>query len=247
MVTASVVVPVYNEAGVIRTLIHDIEQVLPRLVDEFEAILVDDASTDGTSALLDELARTRSWLRVHHADENGGHGRAVSCGLDLARGDWIFQIDSDGQFVVAEFQRLWAVRDESDLVLGVRVKRRDPLHRLVLTRAVQGAASIVAGRRMHDVNTPFRLLRKSVWVDCAGLMESDTLAPNILVSVAAVVRGWRVRTVPVTHLPRESGTSTLRWVRLLRFSLRGLRQLVVFRYRLARGSDDVAVPAGHHA
>jgi glycosyltransferase involved in cell wall biosynthesis len=247
MVTASVVVPVYNEEGVIRALVADLERELPRLVGAFEAIVVDDASTDGTPGLLDELARTRPWLRVHHADHNGGHGRSVMCGLDLASAEWIFQIDSDGQFVVAEFERLWELRHESDLVLGIRVRRRDPLHRLVLTRAVQGAASILARRRLRDVNTPFRLLRRTAWVDCGSLIDRDTLAPNVLVTVAAVVKGWRVKEVPVTHLPRERGTSTLRWLRLVRFSFRGLRQLLAFRHRLPRESSDVAVPASHHA
>jgi glycosyltransferase involved in cell wall biosynthesis len=247
MVAASVVVPVYNEEGVIRTLVEDLERVLPGLVGEFETIVVDDASTDGTPALLDELARTRPWLRVVHAEHNAGHGSSVMRGLHLARGDWIFQIDSDGQFVVAEFERLWELRDDCDLVLGVRARRRDPLHRLVLTRVVQAGASLLAGHRVRDVNTPFRLVRKTVWIDCSSVMARDTLAPNVLVAVAAFVRGWRVRPVPVTHLPRSSGRSTLRWLRLVRFSARGLRQLVAFRYRLAREPDKVAVPASHHA
>ena len=247
MVTASVVVPVYNEVAVIRTLVDDLGRELSRLVGDFEAIVVDDASTDGSAALLDELARTRPWLRVQHAERNGGHGRSVMCGLDLAQGDWIFQIDSDGQFLVSEFERLWHLRNESDLVLGVRARRRDPLHRLVLSRAVQLTSSLLARRRVRDVNTPFRLLRRAVWDDCSTLIDPATLAPNVFVTIAAVARGWRVREIPVTHLPRERGASTLRWLRLVRFSFRGLRQLVAFRHRLADESVEVAVPASHHA
>ena len=72
-------------------------------------------------------------------------------------------------------------------------------------------------------------------------VDSATLAPNIFVSLGASVRGWRVVEVPVTHLPRETGTVSLRTLKLLRFSLRGLAQLVAFRVRLARtGSPDGA-------
>ena len=129
-------------------------------------------------------------------------------------------------------------------MLGVRAERNDPTHRLLLTRAVRLAASLLAGRRIRDVNTPFRLLRRSVWEELQPLMSADTLAPNILVTLGAAVRGKRIVDVPVTHLAREGGTSTLRALRLIRFSLRGLGQLVVFRYRLARAPAPAEVPAG---
>jgi dolichol-phosphate mannosyltransferase len=165
-------------------------------------------------------------------------------GLRRASAEWIFQTDSDGQFVVAEFPLLWEQRHESDLVLGVRAQRNDPTHRLLLTRAVRLAASLLAGRRIQDVNTPFRLLRRFLWTELEPHIEPDTLAPNILVTLGAAVRGRRIVNVPVTHLAREGGTSTLRTLRLVRFSLRGLGQLVAFRYRLAGAPAPARSPAG---
>ena len=67
-------------------------------------------------------------------------------------------------------------------------------------------------------------------------IPDDTLAPNLFVTLAATLGGWRVVEVPVTHLPRERGSSTLRTLRLVRFSARGLFQLVSFRRKLARGA-----------
>lgn len=234
MTNLSAVVPVYNEADTIERLVEDLERELLPFASELEVIVVDDASTDETPRILERLAQHRPWLHVHRAKQNAGHGAAVLRGLELAHGEWIFQIDSDGQFVVGEFPRLWDRRDEADLVLGLRTNRHDPLHRLVLTRAVRLAASVLAGRRITDANTPFRLMRRSLWDDLQPVIQPDTLAPNIFVTLGAAVRGRRIVDVPVTHLPREVGTSTLRALRLLRFSLRGLRQLVAFRYRLAR-------------
>ena len=240
----SVVVPVYNEAGSIETLVHDLERDLVALFDRVEVIVVDDASTDETPAILDRLAHDRPWLDVEHAERNGGHGASVMLGLQRASAEWIFQTDSDGQFVVAEFPLLWEQRHESDLVLGVRAQRNDPTHRLLLTRAVRLAASLLAGRRIRDVNTPFRLLRRSLWTELEPHIEQGTLAPNILVTLGAAVRGRRIVSVPVTHLPREAGTSTLRTLRLVRFSLRGLGQLIAYRYRLARAPAAAGSPAG---
>jgi glycosyltransferase involved in cell wall biosynthesis len=244
VIDLSVVVPVYNEAGSIEALVRDFERELVPRFERLEVIVVDDASTDETPQILERLAHERPWLDVRRAEQNAGHGAAVMRGLRAARAEWIFQIDSDGQFVVAEFPLLWERRDECDLALGVRADRHDPLHRLALTRVVRLATSLLAGRRIRDVNTPFRLLRRSVWTDLEGLIGPDTLAPNILVTLGASVRGRRVVNVPVTHLARERGTSTLKALRLIRFSLRGLGQLLAFRYRLARSPAPSELPVG---
>jgi glycosyltransferase involved in cell wall biosynthesis len=225
----SVVVPVHNEQATIAALVHDLERELVPACPQLEVIVVDDASSDETPVILSELGATRPWLQVHRLEPNVGHGPAVRHGLDRARGEWIFQLDSDGQFRVDEFPLLWERRHDGDLLLGVRLERHDPRHRLLLSRVVAGAASALAARRMQDANTPFRLIRREAWDDVRPLVDPSALAPNILIAVGAIVRGWRIVEVPVTHLPREGGASTLRALRLLRFSLRGLFQLLAFR------------------
>lgn len=242
-----VVIPAFNEAGSIAQLVDDLGRELPEVARGFEVIVVDDCSTDDTLAILDRLAAERPWLRVVRSERNAGHGPSVIHGLDLASADWILQIDSDGQFVVAELGLLWAVRETCDLALGVRARRRDARHRLLLTRAVRAAVSLLGGGRLRDVNTPFRLLRRAVWDDLRPLVEETTLAPNIFTALGASVRGWRVVEVPVTHLPRESGTVSLRTLRLVRFSVRGLLQLVAFRLLLARTPRRSSVGAGGEA
>jgi dolichol-phosphate mannosyltransferase len=239
----SVVVPVHNEAGVIEQLISDLGQDIVAHVPGTEVIVVDDASTDETEPILARLSEERPWLHVHRASRNAGHGPSVTRGLRLALGEWIFQIDSDGQFVVAEFHRLWEQRENCDLILGVRVERQDPFHRLVLSRAVCAVVSLLVGRRLRDPNIPFRLLRRTVWDELAPLVGPETLAPSIHVVVGAVARGRRVEEVPVTHLPRARGTSSLRRIRLVRFSLVGLVQLARFRYAVTRnkGANPAAL------
>ena len=234
MTDLSVVVPVYNEAGSIEALIRDVARDVLPLVRDLEVIVVDDASTDDTAVILTRLAREFPWLRVHRAPRNAGHGSAVARGLDLARAEWVFQIDSDGQFLVSEVSRLWSRRSDCDLALGVRTERHDPAHRLILSLVVKIATSLLAGRRIRDTNTPFRLLRREVWADLRPLVGNGTLAPNIFVTVGAALRGWEVVEVPVSHLPRSTGVGSLRPLRLVRFSARGLGQLIRFRARIAR-------------
>jgi glycosyltransferase involved in cell wall biosynthesis len=228
----SVVVPVWNEQATIGTLVEELDTELLSRVDRLEIIVVDDASSDQTPAILAGLAEERPHLRVICSEHNRGHGASVLRGLAEASGEWVFHIDSDGQFLVSEFTRLWERRHHADLVLGRRLHRHDPAHRLVLSRLVAAAVSLLAGRRLHDANVPFKLFRRTLWEDLEPLVPTGSLAPSIFIAAGATVRGWRVVQVPVSHLARPAGRSTLRALRLLRFSARALGQLLRFWWRL---------------
>lgn len=233
--TIAVVVPVYNEAETIEDVVREIGlEVISRFASA-EVIVVDDASTDETGAILARLAKNALWLRIERPDQNCGHGASVRRGLELARADWIFQLDSDGQFVVRDFWHLWDRREDADLVLGVRVARRDSRHRRILSRTLAATASALSGRRLHDPNVPFRLVRRAVWEDVRTFLAPDSVAPSVLVAVGAVVRRWRVVEVPVVHLPRVSGESSLRAFRLASFMLRAFAQLLAFPAALRGG------------
>jgi dolichol-phosphate mannosyltransferase len=227
--------PVWNEATVIEEVLAELDRdVVSRFAGAVRATVVDDCSTDGSGDVLDRLAAAYDWLDVVRATENRGHGPSVREGLARSSGEWLFVLDSDGNIPAADFWRLWEARAQADLVLGVRVNRRDARHRLLLTRAVRIVVSRLAGRPLQDANVPFRLLRRAVWDDLSPFVGADALAPSIMVSLGAALRGRRVVEVPVEHRPRPGDASSLRRIRLLRFSARGLVQLVRFRVRVGR-------------
>ena len=230
----SIVLPAWNEEEGIGSLVEELDRTVAGRLDPAEIIVVDDASTDGTGRILLETAERLDRLRVVRLPRNAGHGAAVLEGLRRAGGEWVFLLDSDGQFVIGDFWRLWGHRHEADLVLGIRAERHDPLHRLVLSRLVAAVVSLLARRRLRDANVPFRLFRRSLWDDVGPLVGETALAPSILTVLAGVVRGWRVVEVAVTHRPdRRRGSSLRRW-KLVRFSARGLVELVRFRLALRR-------------
>jgi glycosyltransferase involved in cell wall biosynthesis len=158
----------------------------------------------------------------------------VISAISASTGDWIFQIDSDGQFDLEQFWELWRQRDRADLVLGIRVDRHDPRHRIALSLGVAAVVSLLAGRRIRDPNVPFRLYRRSLWEELRPLVRDDALIPSIFVSLGAAVRRHRIVEVPVTHRPRPYGRSSLQAGKLLVFCLMALRQLIEFRVRLGR-------------
>lgn len=227
----SVVMPVYNEAAGIAQVLDDIAEHVWSIVDDAEVVVVDDGSTDGTTAIVAERAASDPRVRLIVNASNAGHGPSVRRAIDASVGDWFLHVDSDGQVELSEFASLWEVREHSDLVLGVRSRRQDPTHRLVLTRLTRWLVSALAGRRIRDANTPFKLVRRTLFDHLAPSIDPSAFAPSILIVLGAHRAGAVVTDVATTHLPRRHGRSTLRLGRLARAVALSTSQ--TFRFRFA--------------
>ena len=234
----SIAVPVYNESAVIEDVLGELRRDIADRFQDVEIVLCNDASTDDTGAILDRLAADDRRIKVIHSESNGGHGPALRRALDATSGDWIFQIDSDGQQVAVEFWRLWERRAGAGLVMGMRVIRRNGWHRLVISAAVRYLSRLVGGGNIRDVNVPFKLIRRSLWEDVSPFLPAAPIQPSLLTALGAVVRGWRVVQVPITHKQRPHGPSRqyVNLSKLARLTARSLLEFVVFRVTLARAS-----------
>ncbi|MCU1359049.1 MAG: glycosyl transferase family 2 [Ilumatobacteraceae bacterium] len=201
--------PVFNEAVGVGDVIADITHHVLDVVPNSELVIVDDRSTDDTLAVLEGIAQHDRRIRVLVNEVNLGHGRTTRRAMDASLGEWIFHLDSDGQVDVSEFALLWALRDQNDLVLGMRVTRHDPVHRLVLTRLTRAMVSVLARHRVRDANVPFKLIHRSLYEHLRPSIPETTFAPSIMIVLGAHRNGARVAAVETTHLPRRHGKSTL--------------------------------------
>ena len=233
MPNLSVVMPVYNEAAVIRDVISDlVAEVTPR-IDDFEVVVVDDASTDETPAILDRLAAENPRVKVHHSARNRGHGPALRAAFDASTAPWVLQMDSDGRQVPSDLWLLWERRERADLVMGARRMDRNSRHRVVVSAGARSISRLLAGSNLRDVNVPFKLMRRALWDDVSAGMPEHPMVPSLLVTVGAAVRGWRIEQVPVTH--RDRGRpSTLDVPRLARLCFAAVSEVLTYRVRLAR-------------
>ena len=230
----SVVMPAYNEEGGIEAAVVEVRECVLDRIAGSELVVVNDGSRDGTGPILDRLAATDPRVRVLHRP-NGGHGPALRTGIEAASGEALFLIDSDRQMPLAEFSPLWAaVSSGSDGAFGVRLERHDPTLRLWLTRAVRGAIPLLFGVRIVDGNVPFKLFRRELWNQARSLIPPDTLTPSLFFAIFVTKRGFRIATIPISHRERQTGVGSIRRWRLVKFCARAFRQLVIFRWRLAR-------------
>jgi len=208
----SVVVPVYNEERSVELLYDEIAAALDPLDHEWEAVFVDDGSTDGSFAALTRLHSRAPNVRVVRLRRNFGKAAALAAGFAQASGDVIATLDADGQDDPAELPRLLAKLDEGyDLVSGWKVRRRDPWRRRLVSRVFNAVTGWISGVRLHDMNCGFKAYRAEV---VRGLPLYGEL--HRFIPVLAHERGYRVTELAVNHRPREHGRSRYGIERYLR-------------------------------
>jgi dolichol-phosphate mannosyltransferase len=193
----------------------------------WEAIFVDDGSTDGTFAALTRLHTAAGNVRVVRLRRNFGKAAALVAGFDQARGNIVVTMDGDLQDDPTEIPRLLAKLDEGfDLVSGWKTHRRDPLSRRILSRIFNRATGVLSGVRLHDMNCGLKAYRAEV---VHGLRLYGEL--HRFIPVLAHYRGFRIAELPVNHRPREHGRSRYGIERYLRGFLDLLTVSFIGRYR----------------
>jgi glycosyltransferase involved in cell wall biosynthesis len=223
----SVVVPVHNEERSVALLLDELDSALQPLGTSWEAIFVDDGSTDGTYAALTRLHAARDEVTVVRLRRNFGKAAALGAGFAHARGEVIVTIDGDLQDDPAEIPRLLIKLEEGfDLVSGWKAHRRDPLRRRILSRLFNAVTRWVAGVRLHDMNCGLKAYRAEV---VRGLRLYGEL--HRFIPVLAHHRGFRIAELPVNHRPREHGRSRYGVERYLRGFLDLLTVSFIGRYR----------------
>jgi len=227
----------YNEAEIIEASVREwYDEVVPRIPGA-EMIVVDDGSGDGTGDILERLAAELPGLRVIRRAENAGHGPAVRRGCLAAKTEFVFQTDSDRQFLPCEFWNLWAEREDHEFVIGVRTARRDGAFRKLITKTMRVLVLLVWGVWIRDANCPFRLMRREPLTKLLNALPDGAFIPMVLISILARKQKCRVKEVPVTHLARQGGTQSLaglwKWVRVI---ARCTRELIWLRLNWRRAS-----------
>jgi glycosyltransferase involved in cell wall biosynthesis len=223
----SIVIPLHNEERSVALLYDELEAALQPLGDEWEAVFVDDGSTDGSFAALTRLHAGHDNVRVIRLRRNFGKAAALAMGFDNAHGETIVTIDGDLQDDPAEIPRLLAKLDEGyDLVSGWKTRRRDPLRRRIPSRIFNWVTGRVSGLRLHDMNCGLKAYRAEVVQGMRLYGELHRFIP-----VLAHYRGFRATELPVNHRPREHGRSRYGVERYVRGFLDLLTVSFIGRYR----------------
>jgi glycosyltransferase involved in cell wall biosynthesis len=203
----SVFFPCYNDAGTIAAMVIRALQTLREITDDYEVIVVNDASPDDSDRILEELVCILPpTFRIIHHEKNRGYGGVIRSGIAAATKEWVFYTDGDAQYDVRELKLLAEkISDDVDFINGWKIKRRDPLHRIWIGIAYQYFVKWMFGLKIKDVDCDFRLMRREIF-DVIEL-ESDTGAITFELVKKAQDAGYRFAEVPVRHFYRQYGES----------------------------------------
>jgi dolichol-phosphate mannosyltransferase len=197
----SIVLPVYNEAVVIRTLVDELTRVIDDCGTTAEFVFVDDGSTDASPQILDSLAERRHEVRVVHFSRNFGHQAAVQAGLAHANGDAIVLMDSDLQDAPEAIGRFLAKWQEGyDVVYAIRVNRKENRLKRCLFAGFHRLLAGVATTSIPADAGNFGLIDARVVKEVVALAERDRYLPGLRSWV-----GFRQIGVPVERNARYDG------------------------------------------
>ena len=211
----SVFFPAYNDAPSLPSLIEKTFDVLGRHVQDFEVIVVNDGSRDGTAQVLAGLEqRFGPRLRVITHEANLGYGGALRSGFAAATKDLVFYTDGDGQYDVAELPKLLALmRPDVGLVNGYKIERNDPWHRVWIGNIYNRFARFLFRVKIRDIDCDFRLIRRSLLDDIRLCSTSGTICVELVRKLE--LSRYRTEEAGVHHYPRLHGRSQFFRVRSL--------------------------------
>jgi glycosyltransferase involved in cell wall biosynthesis len=228
-IKVSVVLPVFNEAGLLGNALPELYQQMELMRENFEIIVVDDGSNDGSSEELFKLQKTFPSLRVIHHTRNRGNGAALRTGIRNARGEIVVCMDADGQHQPKDIPKLLAKIPPNDMVVGARTKTYEGAwYRNLANRFYNSFASWLTQYPVLDLTSGFRAMRRSAALHFLPLFPSGFSAPTTS-TLAFLKAGYTVDYEPVEVLPRKHGKSKIRpWRDGQRFIIIILRMVTLY-------------------
>lgn len=231
----SLVLPAYNEQENIRIVVEQALDVLPKYVDTFEIIPVNDGSSDRTGAILEELAREDDRVRPVSYKVNKGYGGAVASGFNASRHDYVMFMDADRQFDINDLSMLSPFVGKFDIVAGFRMERSDPLHRRINAEVFNIAVRILFGVHLRDLDCAFKIFRGDQ-LRSLDLMSNGALI-NCEMQAKLRRQGATLVQVGVHHYPRVAGSSTGGNLKVI---LKAMRDILFLWWKMRDYHPDVA-------
>ncbi|VVA44362.1 conserved hypothetical protein [Candidatus Roizmanbacteria bacterium] len=202
----SVFFPCYNDAKSIKKLVEDSFIILKGLTSNYEVIVIDDYSTDGSRKVLKNLSKKYRGLKLVFHEKNLGYGGALRSGFNASSKNLVFYTDGDGQYDVKELPILLSLLTKDiDIVNGIKMSRQDPTYRIFVGNLYSFVARWMFFLPIYDVDCDFRLIRRTLLRKLN--LESNSGSICVELVKKSQRAGAKFRQVSVHHQERRWGES----------------------------------------
>jgi dolichol-phosphate mannosyltransferase len=198
----SIVIPVYNEEDVVGNLLNELRTFASTWRSDYELLLVDDGSSDRTAEIIGNQFANWNQGRLLQLSRNCGQAAALFYGMKRARGQVVILLDGDGQNDPQDIPKILAPLNEVDMVVGVRVERRDSFARRAMSRLANAARSRILGDGVVDSGCGIKAFHRRVVDAFIPMRTLYSFIPALAISA-----GFTIRQVPVRHRSRSGGKS----------------------------------------
>ncbi len=205
MTELTISIPAYNDGSSIEDVVRKSIEIASRLTSSFEILVIDDGSSDDTSARVKKMQRDEERLVLRRHPQNLGFGPSIRESYLSPDSQWVFFVPGDGQVPPEELAKIYPLRNEFDMMLAYRVTRRDPLARRIVSRVYNAIISLLAGCRVHDVNGS-ALLRGGFIKEACLHSRSAFVHAELLLEVQR--KGGSFTEVRTDHRPRLFGSGS---------------------------------------
>lgn len=242
----SIFFPMWNEEQYLQRALNAAQELCNDLIDlkmieDYELVIVDDASTDSTPQLADVAAAKDKHIKVVHHPVNRKLGGSIKSGFAASSGDVILYTDADLPFDMREVQNAMRLmrQYEADIVSAYRFDRTGEGYvRVVYSMFYNLMVRVLFGVRFRDINFAFKLCRKSVFDQITLESEGSFIDAELIVS--AKKRGLSVVQFGVDYFPRTRGVSTLSSPSVI---IKILREAFRLRKKLNSINPDFGAPS----
>lgn len=202
----SIFFPCYNEYENLDSMIEQAIQVGENYGIDYEVLVVDDGSRDGSPEKVKSWSVKNPRVRLIQHDKNMGYGAALRTGYENAQKDLVFMTDGDNQFQMSDIDKLFSKIDGCDVVVGFRISRQDKPHRRLNGFLWTQLNKLLFGLKVRDVDCAFKLFRRKC---LDGLkLESNHLLIHAEVLAKLKKKGCSIEEIGVPHYPRKLGEAT---------------------------------------
>ncbi|MDX6690676.1 MAG: dolichol-phosphate mannosyltransferase [Solirubrobacteraceae bacterium] len=235
----SVVIPAHNEADVIAPTVTAVVAALADAGRDYEIVVVDDASTDGTGRIVQQIAADNPRVRCLRSHYSNGYGLAVRAGLDVFAGDAVAIVMGDGSDDPLDLVRYFDLIEEGyDCAFGSRFVERGRVHdyprfKLVVNRLVNAGIRMIFRHGYDDTTNAFKAYRREVVHNVAPLV-SHHFNLTVELPLKAIVRGHSYAVIPISWTNRAAGESKL-GLREMGSRYAYITLMVWLEHHLARG------------